>query len=118
MRCIIAGSRTMPFAHLERIQGAISDFKLDITEVICGEALGADTLGKVWAVRNKIPVSSFKADWKAYGKSAGRKRNELMASVADMLLVFIYDGSPGSTHMLTTMQNLNKPCVVIYGSLK
>ena len=40
------------------------------------------------------------ADWNKYGKSAGYKRNEEMANIADAALV-IWDGeSRGSKHMI------------------
>jgi len=46
-------------------------------------------------------LSYFYADWKNLGKSAGIKRNEVMASYADAL-VAVWDGkSPGTKHMIS-----------------
>lgn len=123
MKVIIAGSRHMPFSDYPLIGRAVARFETmtgqKITEVVCGEARGADTLGKKWAVcEAQIPVKSFPADWESYGKKAGPIRNGEMADYADGLIVFIWDGSRGSANMLEQMQNRNKPCYVIYdGSL-
>jgi hypothetical protein len=98
VKTIIAGSRELSdpntlYAALERITWEIS-------EVVCGEARGVDAVGKSWAVANGIPVKSFPADWRLYGKSAGMIRNRQMASYADALLA-IWDGrSPGTANMI------------------
>lgn len=120
MKVIIAGSRGMPFSDYHLIKESTALFASaygDITEVVCGEAIGADTLGKKWAFENNIPVKSFpvsKRDWKVFGKSAGHLRNWDMAEYADGLIVLIYDDSPGSSNMLKQMQGFNKPCYVRY----
>lgn len=90
-----------------------------ITEVVCGMAKGADTLGKKWAICDaQLPVANFPADWDKHGLAAGPIRNGEMADYADGLIVFIWDGSRCSANMLEQMQNRNKPCYVIYdGSL-
>ena len=97
MRTIIAGSRTINDDSL--IVNAINESGFNITEVVCGEARGADTFGKNWAIANKIPVKSFPAEWNIHGKSAGYKRNIVMAEYADALIA-ITTGSPGTTHMI------------------
>lgn len=101
MRLIIAGSRSIvayPFleAALER-HGIKPDM---VSLVLCGEARGADMLGREWASRNGISVKSYPADWTAYGKQAGMIRNEIMAQNADALLA-LWDGlSEGTRHMI------------------
>jgi hypothetical protein len=52
--------------------------ELGTTEVIEGEARGADTLARIVAERNGWKVHKFPADWDAFGKSAGPIRNSLM----------------------------------------
>ena len=85
----------------------------DITEVVCGMARGADTLGRIWAETMELPVAKFPADWEKYGKAAGPIRNKQMADYADAAIVFIWDGSRGSKNMIETMKKLNKPCFVV-----
>jgi hypothetical protein len=121
MKVIIAGSRHMPFESYPLIGRAVARFEQftgrKITEVVCGEAKGADTLGKKWAFCEntpRIPVKSFPADWDTYGKGAGPIRNREMAEYAEGLIVFIWDSSRGSANMLQQMQDLDKPCYVVY----
>jgi hypothetical protein len=97
MKTIIAGSRTINNYSL--IVDAINESGFDITEVVCGEAKGVDTLGKLWAYSENIPVKSFPADWNTFGKSAGYKRNVQMGEYANALIA-ITSGSPGTKHMI------------------
>ena len=103
MRVIIAGSRTITdLLELEKAITASGIF-LDngsITEVICGNAQGADEVGKLYAAFHNIPIKYFLPDWKAYGKAAGPIRNSQMAENADALIL-LWDGkSKGSQDML------------------
>lgn len=49
-----------------------------ITQVIEGEAPGADTFGRVWGESRGIEVRRFPAEWKLYGRAAGPLRNTQM----------------------------------------
>jgi hypothetical protein len=116
MKVIIAGSRNI--TNMRFVEEAIygwndpiaypnPETRPQITEVVCGEARGVDTLGKQWAIKNNIPVKSFPADWDKYGKAAGYVRNEQMSDYADSLIVVMYIedehkmvGTRGTTHML------------------
>lgn len=95
MKTIIAGGRDYQFTDTDHKK--LDSLKVYITEVICGEARGADTCGKLWAKANNIPVKSFFANWNAFGKSAGYKRNVQMAEYADALIIF--PGGKGTEHM-------------------
>ena len=107
IRVIIAGSRNITnialveLACYQAVQKWAKDGIKDyITEVVCGEAKGVDTLGKELAQKGKIPVKSFPADWNKYGKRAGYIRNSEMANYADALIA-IWDGkSPGTKMMI------------------
>lgn len=74
--CIIAGSRTIyDDVWIEKaIQ--LSNFK--ITEVVSGCAAGPDSMGEDWAIKNKIPIKKFPANWNL-GKHAGFLRNKEMS---------------------------------------
>ncbi len=113
MKVIIAGSRgiTDP-AYLQAVMAEIDDPNLDITEVVCGMAKGADMLGFDWATENNIPVKRFFPDWDRYGKRAGIIRNREMGDYADALIA-LWDGSShGTTHMIGYMKHLGKPYVI------
>lgn len=98
MRTIIAGSRTI--TDYSVLQEIIDDWPHMITQVISGTANGVDKLGEIWAKRNNVELVQMPADWDKWGKSAGYRRNEEMAKVADAAII-IHDGeSAGTKHML------------------
>lgn len=84
MRTIIAGSRTITDPKV--IEEAVAASGFTITEVVCGGAAGADTLGKDWAILRGIPVKIFMADWETHGKAAGPIRNTEMAAYAQQAI--------------------------------
>lgn len=96
MRTIIAGGRDYELTDFDRarLDG------LDITEVICGCARGADTGGELWAQARGIPVKRFPADWNKLGRSAGPVRNCKMAEYGEALVAF--PGGRGTDHMVRT----------------
>ena len=101
MRLIIAGSRH--FEDDELFEASVVQWIEDhgpITEVISGMALGADSLGYSYAVRNKIPVECFPADWAAHGRAAGPIRNGQMAKRGEALLAFKAPTSKGTAGMI------------------
>lgn len=98
MRVIIAGSRGIQ--DYSSLLMAIAACPFVPTVIISGGARGVDQLGERYAKSNNIPLEKYLANWNAYGKSAGYKRNVEMANVADALLV-IWDGeSKGTRHMM------------------
>ena len=60
-------------------QGDVSCLsQIDVTMVIHGNAKGADTLAKLWAIENGIHHAAVPALWDSYGKAAGFRRNSAM----------------------------------------
>lgn len=112
---IIAGTRTFLDYDLLRSKCDHYFSRIKPTAIICGEACGADRLGKRYAEENGIPVLSFPAEWDKYGKSAGYIRNQQMAVHADALIAF-WDGESKGTHnMITIAKNKGLPCrIVLY----
>lgn len=47
-------------------------------ELIHGGAPGADAMAGAWATEAGVPVRVFRADWGAFGRAAGPKRNQQM----------------------------------------
>ena len=115
MKVIIAGTRykdpvkKIPFDNYELIVQAVERCGFVISEVVCGDAIGADRLGERWAIANDIPIKHMPADWTQHGNAAGPIRNGQMAKYADAAIV-VWDGqSPGSRNMIDHMIRLNKP---------
>jgi hypothetical protein len=96
---------------MKHVETGISLAGFVISEVVCGEATGVDTLGKVWARQNNIAIKSFRPNWYplgVYNKLAGFERNEEMGDYADALIA-VYDGKSGGTkHMINYMKRLGK----------
>ena len=102
MRVIIAGGRdfTNYFMLKEKVLHKLQRIPDEEIVIVCGEARGADSLGKKLALEMQWEVSSFPADWNKYGKSAGYKRNQQMAEHADALIAFWDGNSKGTKHMI------------------
>lgn len=100
MKVIVAGSRDV--TDYETVRQAIARSGFPVTCVISGAARGVDQLGERWAQDHALPLLRLPAEWTTYGRSAGFRRNEAMAGVADALIA-IWDGrSPGTRHMIET----------------
>lgn len=97
MKTIIAGSRE--FNDYELVKETLLQYD-DITEVVSGCAQGADLLGEKFALKHNIPVKRFPANWAAYGRTAGYRRNEQMAYYANRLIAFWDGESKGTKHMI------------------
>jgi YspA, cpYpsA-related SLOG family len=105
MKVIVAGSRTIH--EYEVVKDAIERSGFMITELVSGASPGVDRIGKEYAQENKIPVQRFEANWKVYGRGAGYKLNDAMASYADAL-VAIHNGSSGTKYMIKKMGEARK----------
>lgn len=102
--------------------------QLHITEIISGEAIGADTLAKKYAIENNIEYKGFPADWNdmsepcikkinRYGNSynalAGINRNTLIVDYCDVLIAFWNGSSTGTADSINKAKNLNKRVIII-----
>ena len=109
MKVIIAGSRTIIDYSCIAMAVEMSEWCEQITEIVSGCADGVDQLGIMFAENFGITIAEFHPDWKTYGKQAGFKRNEEMAVYGDALIAIQENSSRGTSHMVQTMRNLNKP---------
>ena len=111
MKLIIAGSRH--FTDYAFAEKTIAEMNMEITEVVCGKARGADTVGEDWALAHQVPVKYFPAQWDLYGNAAGSIRNAEMAEYGDYLLAFWDGKSRGTKNMIECMKKLGKHGKVI-----
>ena len=115
-KVIIAGSRSFNnYALLARACDKVLSEKRKTHKIVvfCGEAKGADTLGKVYAQKQGFSVASFPANWTKHGKSAGIIRNAEMQEDADALIAFWDGKSPGTENMIGIMRKAGKPVQVV-----
>lgn len=115
MKVVIAGCRysdveaKIAFNDYKLLIDTIEKSSLNITEVVCGMAIGADRMGEQWAILNNITVKEMPADWNTYGKGAGPIRNRAMAEYADAAII-LWDGkSEGTRNMINEMIRVKKP---------
>lgn len=111
MKVIIAGSRGLR-PTVEQVQTCVTLSGYDITEVVCGGAMGPDMAGKKWAEKVGVFVKMFPADWNTHGKAAGFLRNKRMGEYADGLVAIWDCESRGTVHMIRYMQQMEKPYYV------
>ena len=111
MRTIIAGSRNITDYNV--LLQAIQECPFSISTILSGTARGVDKMGERFAVEQKIPLEKYPADWNKYGKSAGYKRNELMAEKAEALLS-IWDGKSKGTKNMINIAKIKGLKVYIY----
>ncbi len=101
MKVIVAGSRDI--TDYDIVRKALDEARengLEVTTIIEGGAQGVDSLATRYAIEHGIEHIRVPADWKRYGRGAGRKRNEQMAVMGDALIA-IWDGkSRGTRHMI------------------
>ena len=113
-KVIIAGSRS--FNDYNLLESKL-DFYLSQrsdVEIVSGTCYGADKLGEIYAIKHKLPIKQFPADWNKYGKSAGYRRNSQMADYADACVVFWDGKSKGAQHMINLAKAKGIPLRVVY----
>ena len=115
-KVIIAGSRD--FNNYDLLVSKCDYFlsekqKTHDIVIISGTARGADKLGERYAKEYGYEIDAHPADWDKYGKSAGYKRNQEMAEVADAVICFWDGNSKGTKHMVDIAKEKNLMCKVI-----
>ena len=114
MRLAIIGTRDLPGSP-EAVATAIAQHSLAPTAVLCGEARGPDTWGRLWAEQQGIPVISYPAGWERYGRSAGMIRNREMINAADEVLA-LWDGkSKGTGQAIALAKRRGIPVYLVGG---
>jgi len=120
-KVVIAGSRG--FSNYKLLKEICDKYlrekkKTHNVVVISGHARGADSLGEKYASDEDLDLEIYPADWKKYGKSAGFRRNEQMADIADAVIAFWNGESHGTKHMIDIAEEkgLNVK-VVNYGKI-
>lgn len=109
MRCLVFGGRD--FRDKEHLWAKLDEIHAvtPITELIHGDASGADTLGGQWGIARHVKVTAFPALWggihlpgavikyrrdgKPYNAKAGFDRNQKMADYGPDLAVMAPGGN-------------------------
>jgi hypothetical protein len=103
MRVLVCGGRNYngdaPWNHVMDVLGSIHDVT-PIDAVIQGGALGADSLGRIWADMYGVKCITVPADWAAHGRAAGPIRNKRMLTDFKPDLVVAFPGGKGTANMI------------------
>lgn len=100
MRVLVCGGRNYGETRSEREKVYRTLDAMPIQVVIEGGALGADYVARAWAKLNAVPVETFEADWKQYGKAAGPRRNQQMLEDGKPDVVVAFPGGRGTADMV------------------
>ncbi|MEM9759575.1 MAG: SLOG family protein [Pseudomonadota bacterium] len=98
MKVVVCGGRHFSAKPSERLWLVDKLKEMGATEVVSGGCSGADKLGEWAASCIGLRVTKFPADWKKHGKSAGPRRNRLMAEYGDAVIAF--PGGKGTDNMI------------------
>ena len=113
LKVLVCGGRD--YSDKDKVFDVLSKIhsKYNIERIIHGDAAGADTLGRLWAVENEIIREEHPAKWKTFKKegklvaSAGPIRNQEMFDKSKPDLVVAFPGSRGTEGMINIAKNGN-----------
>lgn len=129
MKVIIAGIRK--FKDYNFVKEKCDEYlPKQTTTILCGKALGVDTLGEKYALQNNLDIDPFPAPWddidgkpdhqiginkfgKKYWKLAGFHRNQQMINRADMLIAFWDYKSSGTKDVIERARKKGIPVAII-----
>lgn len=77
-------------------------------------------MGELYAQKNNLACEIYPAEWDKYGRSAGPRRNEQMAQVADKVVVFWNFKSRGTKNMVDMAKKYKKELFIFdyFGNLR
>ncbi len=98
-RILVSGSRDWDDVDvIHHMLGMFKDNSYDITLVHGDCPTGADRIANDFAKASGWKIETHPADWNAFGKYAGPKRNQDMVDAgADVVLAFIKNESRGAS---------------------
>lgn len=111
-RVVIAGSRDYDnYEEAKRfIDNCIANIRKQNTiAIVSGGCRGADKIGERYAKENSFQVELLLPEWTKYGKSAGPRRNRLMAQISDYIICFWDGKSKGTKSMINYAKMYEKP---------
>jgi len=104
MKVLVCGGRN--FNDFQLLINVLGEYA--ITEVIHGNARGADFMADEYATDMNIPIKRFPANWDDFGRSAGPIRNrQMLAERPDLVVAF--PGGRGTEHMVDLAQRAGIP---------
>jgi hypothetical protein len=109
MTVLVCGGRD--FADKDALYDVLNEIHAErpITRLVHGAARGADSLGALWALFNKVFSAGYPAQWQKHGKAAGVIRNQEMLDNENIDLVVACPGGKGTADMVRRATALRIP---------
>lgn len=112
MKVLVTGGRD--YSDWQKVYAVLDSIKDPVPSVIIqGGARGADYLARDWANSRLIPLHTYKADWKKYGKAAGPIRNKIMLEQGNPDLVVAFPGGNGTKNMIEQARRANVKIMIV-----
>lgn len=111
MKILVCGSRY--FNDYKKMKEVLDEY--EISEIIEGEARGADLLARKYGEEREIQVHPFPALWDKYGRAAGQIRNAQMLNEGrpDFVIAFRGPNSRGTQNMIDQANKAGVPVRII-----
>lgn len=107
-RILVCGGRDYTnHAMVDRVLRAVRNKHPEII-VVHGDARGADSIAKAWAIRMRVPQEAYPADWEGNGKGAGPIRNQQMLDTG-IDAVVAFPGGRGTADMVSRARAAGVP---------
>lgn len=116
-RIVVSGCRNYcNYTEVKKyIDICISKIKTEYTLIfVSGTCKGADSLGERYALENNYGLEKYPAEWDKFGRSAGPRRNKIMAEIGDYFICFWDGKSTGTKSMIDYATELKKPIRIIW----
>ena len=106
MKIAIVGSRSL---NVDIPEYCIPD---GVTEIISGGAKGIDTSARRFAREHHIFLTDILPEYDLYGRRAPLIRNDLIISLADMVIIFWDGESRGTGYIVKKCKEMDKPYIL------
>lgn len=113
MKVLVCGGRE--YKDAERIRQVLSAFHAaqPIARLIEGGATGADKIAAAWAHSERVPFTTYPANWSYHGKAAGPIRNKRMLDEGKPDVVIAFPGGAGTAHMVKIAKDAGVEVLII-----
>lgn len=110
MKVAVVGSRG--WKNYDRLRNHL-DCLSEMTSIISGGAIGADSLAQKYAQEKGLPILVIYPDYKKDGMHATFARNKKIVEEADALICFWDGKSKGAMHTFRLAEEKRIPCSLV-----
>lgn len=104
MRVAVIGSRE--FDNFDLLKSTLDNYY--ISKLVSGGADGADHMGEMYAVENRIKTLIFRPDYDKHGQKAPIIRNKAIIDNSDFVIAFWDGKSKGTKYAIDYAKKLGK----------